>query len=183
MGIPTSLKRLVSFAVIAVVGGLATLSIAAPVSAAGPGLTICNRTSDLLGVAVGYYSPGVGDPADHSILTGPFVSEGWWSVASGQCATATNRFGARYMFWYAWSKSVNNQETGIEPLSIATPWTTNGTDNFCLPTYFNVDKVRTFTYEDENAGYAACHQLTNHIWVPVRKVDTAVNPVVQFTGQ
>src|SRR5689334_16816836 len=70
-------------------------------------LTFCNKTDNKVFLAVGYHSPGVNDPADHSLLTGPFVSRGFFAVESGNCITEPNPFDARYMFWFAFSKSFN----------------------------------------------------------------------------
>src|SRR6185437_12042647 len=48
-------------------------------------LNFCNRSANWVGVVVGYHSTGVNDPPDHSVLTGPFVTDGWTKVDPGQC--------------------------------------------------------------------------------------------------
>lgn len=167
-------------------------SMASAARAAGTGLTVCNQNSRTAGVAVGYHSPGVNDPADHSILTGPFVSRGWTYVAAGECYTFPNPFGARYMFWFALTRGIN--ETNIlpnhDPHAVNTTnglWSTNSDVFFCAASYYenptHADgKLPPFTYEDENESETACHTGEYNLWLPVRKVDTWVDARVNFTG-
>jgi len=176
------MKRFRGCVLIALLGTLATFPLAVPAAADGTGLTICNKTAEILAVAVGYYTPGVNDPADHHVLTGPFVSQGWYAVAPTKCTTIANKFNVRYMFWFAYSKVLNNQDSGIQFALVGNPWTTSSDDRFCVTNYFTSGKAKTFTYEDENAGLLQCNNDRNNSWVPVRKVDTLVNAIVQFDG-
>ena len=160
-------------------------SFAVPVAAAGTQLTICNHTSTGLDdVAVGYHSSGVNDTA--AILTGPFVSTGWvGEIAAGRCQNFANPFGARYMFWW-----------GAVPHGInfaRSVWSVSGNDYFCIPDIYGSgsqsgDIADTFTFEDQNASKAACEsssanpKIGPNVWVPVRKVDVDVNPMVNFDG-
>lgn len=41
---------------------------------------------------------------------------------------------------------------------------------------------KAFTFEDENASQNACETSPDHVWVMAKKVDTAVDPNVNFTG-
>jgi uncharacterized membrane protein len=145
-------------------------------SAAGIQLQICNRSSAQVNVAVGYHSSGPNDTPNSSILTGPFVSIGWWAIAPGACTSFNNPFSARYMFWF-----------GFTPMA-AFPklaWTTNGDDFFCIANN-NGTTAHAFTFEDENASAATCQSRTTqdgaNMWVSVRKVDLLVNPLVNFDG-
>ena len=154
------MKRLMYFAVIVLAGAL-TLASAKPVSAARTPLTICNQTSVALVVAIGYHSSGVNDTAGSNILTGPYVSRGWFTVAPGQCQNMANPFNARYMFWWG------AQSHGF---NITSKWTTNGNDNFCIPNLYGPDHVDNFTFEDENASEAACEKghfstIGPNVWV------------------
>jgi hypothetical protein len=145
-------------------------------SAAGTQLQICNRSAATVNVAVGYHSSGPNDAPNSSMLTGPFVSIGWWSVAPGACRSFNNPFSARYMFWF-----------GFTPLGVVPKlsWTTNGDDYFCIAN-FNGTTAHAFTFEDENASQAACLSRSTQdgadLWQSVRKVDLDVNPVVNFDG-
>jgi uncharacterized membrane protein len=126
------------------------------------GLNFCNKTAVLVGVAVGYHSPGVNDPPDHSILTGPFVSRGWWAVEPGKCQTIENPFNARYMFW--------------SDYQVLGGWG-------YAETYFcRSAGPKAFTFEDENESLNACQAAGKGVWVPSHKVDTAVDATVNFTG-
>ena len=151
-------------------------------------LTICNKMSAKLDVATGYYSPGVHDPSDHSALTGPFVSRGWSEIASGNCKSFENPFSARYMFWFAYGKDLNENE--MMSVFMRNPaWRTH----FCVTNYFTGagTNVPGFTHEDENVSVAACDQAgggadpaATHttMWVTSRQVDTWINSTVNFTG-
>jgi hypothetical protein len=64
-------------------------------------MRICNHSDGKIAVAAGYLSSGPNDDAD--TLTGPFVSRGWCTLQPGECATVTNPFAARYMYWSGFS--------------------------------------------------------------------------------
>jgi uncharacterized membrane protein len=146
------------------------LAILSPVSASAYSsqpLTFCNKSVLAASVAYGYYSPGVSDPADHSVLTGPFVSLGWWAVEPGACQTLTDPFDGRYIFWFAFDRRFTaDQAASASP---ALP------DHFCMGEH-------KFTFEDENASAEACTRSDGK-WINVRKVDTWVNATVDFSGQ
>jgi uncharacterized membrane protein len=145
-------------------------------SASGIQMQFCNRSSAPVNVAVGYHSSGPNDTPNSTILTGPFVSIGWWSIAAGACHNFDNPFSARYMFWY-----------GFTPLNVfpKLAWTTNGIDYFCVANFMGTT-AHAFTYEDENASQSACISRATpdgvNIWETVRKVDLNVNPLVNFDG-
>lgn len=156
---------------IASVAGLAISTAAFAEPNAAP-MNFCNRTSDEVMVALGYYSSGVDDGANHNLLTGPFVSRGWFSVRANQCQVFPNPFNARYMFWIATDRNV--QHPPVEDAA------SSGT-HMCIT-------GTTFTFEDQNVSSAACHTdpaaLTKWqvAWVLPKKVDTEVDPNVNFTG-
>jgi hypothetical protein len=178
--------------------GLA-MSAAAGSASANPvstSLFICNKTAGELSVVVGYHSPGVNDPADHSLLTGPFVSEGWETVHPGKCGTFPNRFAARYMFWFGFIPP----KTQAEYDHLANEAWLSGADDsdyhFCITNYlhnWSGPKIPDFTYESENRSSEECNRAgggrfepgspVRNLWVKVQKVDTWVNPVADFTGQ
>jgi len=140
----------------------------------GP-LNFCNRTSAKVAVAAGYYSQGVRDT--RNMLTGPFVSRGWWFVEAGQCQSFANPFDARYMFWFPVRPE---NPTSVPPDSNAdfSPIdTTNTAVHMCITSH-------SFTFEDENVSFYACHKdrAVHTRWVVPHKVDTAVDPTVNFTG-
>ena len=150
-------------------------------------LTFCDKTSEKVGVAIGFFTPGLTDPADHSVLTGPFVSRGWSFVEPGQCGTFENPFGARYMFWFGFSKGFHDSE--IAAMFMRNP---NLPLHFCVSRYFVGDRqVSAFTYEAENISVAACDSAGgvtpsepgHTLWVTPETVDTWVNATVNFTGQ
>jgi uncharacterized membrane protein len=169
-------------AVIALVGATVLLASANPASA-GTNLTICNKTSAVLHIAVGYHSSGVNDSADSKVLTGPFVSRGFTSTAPGKCDFFTNPFSARYMFWWATDQDVLN--AGM------TVWAGTNEDHFCIPNTRMAGPIHPFTFEVENRSEDACtHSQTsttaatsNNSWVRVRRVDLMVDPTVTFYGQ
>jgi len=154
-----------SYLVVIVLAGV-LLTLAAPGRAsAGTPLAICNQTSEGLSVAIGYHSSGVNDTAGSNILTGPFVSRGYWTVNPGKCQQFDNPFSARYMFWWG----ISSRSGKIFDAS--------GSDHFCISIY-------SFTFEDENASEDACtHSQTGLHWVGVRAVDLLVDPTVNFNGQ
>src|SRR5690348_6984232 len=100
------MSKYVLSAVVAATAGMMFADIDAALAdpAAAP-LTLCNRMSDHIRVAVGYFSSGVSDTKN--VLSGPFVSRGWWTVEPGQCQTFDNPFNARYMFWFAFAHGLN----------------------------------------------------------------------------
>jgi len=133
-------------------------------------LTFCNRSANWVGVVVGYHSTGVHDPSDHSILTGPFVTDGWTKVDPGQCQTIRNPFNARYMFWWGYGVGYNDSNPTVE-----TDQPGPG-EAFCV-----ASGNKGFTFEDENASLDACHAAKG-LWVATHKVDTSVEATVNFTG-
>jgi hypothetical protein len=175
-------------ALVALAGAIFTLAnlTAASAGQSAP-LTFCNKTPDKVGVAIGYFTPGLTDPADHSILTGPFVSRGWSFFEPGQCGMFPNPFGARYMFWFGFSKGYHDSE--IAAMFMRNP---DLPLHFCVTSYFVGDtQVPAFTYEDENASVAACDlaggvtpsERGHTLVVTPQTVDTWVNATVNFTGQ
>jgi uncharacterized membrane protein len=176
---------------IALMGAILTLLVPASASAySSAPLTFCNKSSADVALAVGYHSPGVSDPADHSLLTGPFVSRGWWAVGSGACVTADNPFNARYMFWFVIGPEVKNLEYPdvVAMRNPALP------DHFCITSFFDRGGrgVTGFTFEDENTSADACDQAGGNpdangerstLWINPRNIDTWVNATVNFTGQ
>lgn len=169
-------------AAIALVGGLLTLFIPAPALAySSAPLTFCNRTAVAdVNLAYGYHSPGVHDPADHSVLTGLFVSRGWVIVKPGECRTIPNPFDARYMFWFAATAGVNDNGSTVLPMRNA-----DVPEHFCVNNYLSGADVPEFTYEDENESADACDKdgsiQAHNLWVTPQVVDTWVDATVNFT--
>lgn len=163
---------------------------ASPASAqrASAPLTFCNQTSANVGLTIGYHTPGVNDPADHSLLTGLFVSDGWYSVEAAQCQTFPNKFGARYMFWFAFSSQYNNSYSSILAGR-------NDNDQYMCATNYLIahadGKTPEFVFESENVSRAACDDQADGaadgtgktLWIGGKSVDTWVNATVNFTGQ
>jgi hypothetical protein len=158
----------------------------APASAAGRAANFCNRTKTRVSVAIGYYSTGVADAPNASVLTGPFVSVGWYNMDAGTCTTAENPFNVRYMFWWvvqndaacATSSCYNNPAAGVA-------WAGDGNAHFCIPDLYGPNPITKFTFEDENVSLADCQNSQqnrngNNVWVPVRRVDLAVDPNVNI---
>ncbi|HEY5409643.1 MAG TPA: DUF1036 domain-containing protein, partial [Caulobacteraceae bacterium] len=150
-------------------------------------LQFCNMTNYEVMVSTGYHSPGFDDPADHSILTGPFVSGGWAIYKPGQCHELSNPFNARYMFWYAFSYSGIN----IDVEKVSKMRTSDSSVAFCVPNYIDLQQVPAFTYEEENASLDACDKAGDRaaggrgktLWVIPHRTDTWVDPHVNFTGE
>lgn len=142
--------------------------IAATPSAAAP-LNFCNNSPAQVAVFIGYYSTGVGDSANHDVLTGPFVSEGPFLVDASQCQQFHNPFDARYMFWFT-----------LDPQNPSTP------DDYTTPGQHMCVRGQHATFEDENVSADACHGATipnsHAVWVATHKIDIAVNPTVTYTG-
>jgi hypothetical protein len=166
------------FAALALAGAALTLANARPASAAGTPLSICNQSAAHINVATGYHSSGVNDMPNSNILSGPFVSDGWTRIEPGECSTFANPFGARYMFWWAFSPA-----SGLNAVSA---WATNGVDHFCIAG-IHVPAPHAFTFEDENRSQTTCESTSTgdgpNVWVSVRAVDLMVNSTVYFTGQ
>lgn len=157
-------------------------------------LTICNQVNFRLEIAYGYRSPGIHDPADHSLLTGPVVSQGWRAVDPGACVTLENTFGARYMYWF-----VAKTYGGGDPIgdSAIASIRNAGGPHFCVNNWiFAVPDGGTpaysvpaaaFVYEHENESADACDKqatMTAHnFWVVAHEVDTWVNATVNYTPQ
>lgn len=174
----------------------ATLAVshAVPARAIGGPMTFCNRTANEMGVAVAYHTPGVNDSADHAVLTGPFVSQGYVHLQPGSCRTFDNPSSARYMFWFAYSSALNTSPGLIGMMS--STGVVHPQYSFCVRRFFvsNAQElVPAFTYEDENVSSAACYQAGGRtdgppasdgdtLWVTGNKVDLLVNPNVDFTG-
>jgi uncharacterized membrane protein len=136
-------------------------------------LNFCNRTSNTVSVAVGYHSSGVDDGANHNILTGPFVSQGWWDVNPNQCHVFANPFDARYMFWFPLEPHEPRSHRPLDEL------TSSGT-HMCI-------SGSRFTFEDQNVSIDACHgdhaatTSAGVRWVLPSRIDTEVDPNVNFT--
>ena len=182
--------KLLSIAVIALAAAALMLAHPRPAPAAGTQLNICNKTSVVLFVTIGYHSSGVNDVAGSNVLTGPFVSRGFSQVAPGKCEGYANPFSARYMFWWGHNEIGLNGIRDIysDPKYTYGPWMTNGNDHYCIPNIYGPNFIEGFTFEDENASQAACvsgHASQNgpNLWVSVRAVDLLVDPTVNFTGQ
>lgn len=150
----------------------------APASAASAPIYFCNKSANKIAVAVGYHSPGVDDRPDRPVLTGPFVSRGWYELEAGACTSMDNPFHARYMFWYGWGKGLNDNEYSV--IFMRNPEVR--VPKFCVKNYFTNGKVRAFTFEPENASIATCDATPDALWVIPKIVDTWVDPAVNFTG-
>lgn len=170
--------------------GLAAFLAAAPASAQSSApLTVCNKTSLALGTAIGYHTPGVSDPADHSLLTGPFVTRGWASIAPGTCHSFDNPFNARYMFWFGYSTQYHNDVFGTGWTPASTVAATQNPVAWCVPNFFK--NAPGFTYERENTKVDDPTGATDYcvgadtpnMWVYFNMVDTWIDPTVNFTGQ
>ena len=158
--------------------------LASPGQASAVSLTICNRTNVPIGVAVGYASSGINDTS--TVLSGPFVSHGFWGVASGACYAAANPFNARYMFWWGY-----NQNGDLWPISGPSNYYFCAANTSGVVGHSAADAVNAagFTFEDENVSATACgnaapgDSLGPNKWVPARRVDLDVSPTVTFMGQ
>lgn len=182
-----------NFIIAALVLGVAVILAAAPASAqASKGMTICNQSSYPLATAIGYHSPGVNDPADHSLLTGPFVTRGWLRIEPGACHTFENPFNARYMYWYGWTYPDHNTLT--KPVTGEATSASVAMTNplaWCVKAY--LDDPSAFTYEVENTKSNDASNITNNCnfkgdkmtgwWVFFDLVDTWVDSKASFTGQ
>lgn len=144
-------------------------------------LTLCNKMSSRAEVSIGYFSSGVSD-TEH-MLSGPFVSEGWWHIDPGVCQTFPNPFSARYMFWYAFDYMVNNGVGLNDNETVVLYDRIKPGQHMCVTSYFRTDTTRTFTYEDENVSKDTCDRATNSLWIIPNKVDTLIQSQVDITAQ
>jgi uncharacterized membrane protein len=152
---------------------LAALGIGAkPAVASGTPMYLCNRSGTEIGVVVGYHSSGPGDTGD--MLTGPVVSEGWWSLKPGKCRSFANPFAARYMFW-------NAAPSGTSSMLPSDDF------HFCIPN-IHADNVPRFTFERQNASEDACVSSTPadsggpNMWIPAQMVDVMVDANAEYTA-
>jgi uncharacterized membrane protein len=176
---------------IALLGAVLTLisSTAASAYSSAP-MNFCNKTSRTLILAYAYHSPGVSDPADHSILTGPFVSQGWRTVDAQKCTTVSNPFDARYIFWFSYSAAQSQSEADSKYSARKGMHDAPSLESICVTDFFG-RSGDAFTFEDENESVAACDHaggsgavgLGKTLWVATHKVDTWVDPTVNFTGE
>jgi len=154
----------------ALIGAVAATSSKAV--AAGTSLTVCNQSSTEIDVAVGYHSSGPNDTS--TLLTGPFVSVGWWVIPAGKCTSMANPFAARYMYWSGYLR-------GGDWL-----WTA-GDYHFCAP-HLGGPSMPTYTFESQNASDDACTGATAYdsfganTWIAAREVDVEVNATATYTG-
>ncbi|MFA5122710.1 DUF1036 domain-containing protein [Zavarzinia sp.] len=79
----------------------ASVLVAGMAFAASPAFAeykVCNKTDKTTSVAVGYYDDKTNDGVDNGV----WVSEGWWNVKTGQCATPIpGPLKVRYVYVYA----------------------------------------------------------------------------------
>ena len=160
---------LIALAVAALVPSCASADQAQP-------LNVCNNAADRVIVAVGYHRPDAADPGDHSLLTGPYVSKGWYQIPAGTCQTIDNPVDARYMFWFGWSTGVHDTKASLAAMGAAAD-----PANFCVSDYFAAGQLSDFLYEDENVSSKDCRRASGW-WITPDKVDTWLNPNVSFTG-
>ena len=165
-----------------VVSLLIAIGTSAPASAqiSAP-LTLCNQTDVPLNIAIGYPTLGVDDGPNHNLLTGPFVTKGWGTIAPGACHTLENPFKARYMYWFGFSTKFNSTE--MQAGSIVKP--PLGPNLYCIPKFEHGSS--SFTFEDENVRPTdqgdPCEASGKNMWATFRPVDTWVDATVNFTGQ
>ena len=179
------MQSLMRFTLTAFAAAVMLLAALSPVSAQeSKPLTFCNKTSVKVYLTIGYYTAGVNDT--EKVLTGPFVSRGYWSAEPGACQTLENPFQARYMFWFGFNipseGRFNSDDFSVYLMSSA-----DAPIHFCVPNIFE-GVTSSFTFEDENASLQACQRTTykngySNMWVIPRKVDTWVDAAVNFTGE
>ena len=162
---------------------LIAIGMSAPAAAqTSQPLTICNKTDVPLNIAAGYPTLGVDDGPNHNLLTGPFVTKGWGTVAPGACSTVENPFNARYMWWFGTSTKFNSSLAAAG--SIVKP--PMGVNLYCIPNVFD-HSSGPFVFEDENVRPTdqgdPCEGSGQNVWVTFRPVDTWVSATVNFTGQ
>ena len=139
-------------------------------TASGTSLHLCNKSEYQINIAIGYASSGPDDTGD--VLTGPFVSRGWWILGPSECITLSNPFSARYMYW-----------TGYRDGAFL--WD-SGDSHFCVPS--TISRPPRFTFERQNESEDACVNSTPlssngpNQWLPTREVDVSVDPDVDFDG-
>jgi uncharacterized membrane protein len=141
---------------IALLGAVLTLisSTAASAYSSAP-MNFCNKTSKALILAYAYHSPGVSDPADHSILTGPFLSQGWRRVDPQKCTTVSHPFDARYIFWFSYSAAQSQSEADGNYNALKGMHADPSPESICVTDFFG-RSADAFTFEDENESVAAC---------------------------
>ena len=174
---------------IALAGAVLTWISPASAYSSAP-MNFCNKTARTVAIAYAYHSPGVNDPSDKSILTGPFVSQGWRQVAPQTCTTVSNPFEARYIFWFQMSGAQSQAEADNSYNALKAMHDNPSPESFCINNYFG-HEVGPFTFEDENESVAACDQaggsglplMGKTLWVEGHNVDTWVDPTVDFTGE
>lgn len=137
-------------------------------TASGTPLHLCNHSQYRIDVAVGYHSSGPGDTG--TMLTGPFVSQGWWVLKPGECVSVDNPFSARYMYWTGYREG-------------AFLWN-DADSHFCIPTG---NPPPRFTFERQNESEDACVSAAPagtgpNMWLSTREVDVSVDPDVDFDG-
>jgi uncharacterized membrane protein len=148
-------------------------------------MTICNQSPDQVSIAIGYHSPGVNDPKDHSLLTGPFVTRGWLKIDTGACHTFQNPFGARYMYWYPLKAHPDGSGVVAPVDAMKNPLA------WCIQDYWDSDQPFTFEIQnikDEHTPYFVnnCSPFGGDpkgYWVIFSLVDTWVVPKANFTGR
>jgi hypothetical protein len=120
-------------------------------------------------IAVGYHSPGAYDTG--TVLTGPFVSTGWFVFAPGECSTIDNPFSARYMYWTGYRHGAYLIQDG-------------GDSHFCMPSVRGTPP--RFTFERQNESEDACVSSTPadssgpNEWTATREVDVAVDADAEY---
>jgi len=140
-------------------------------NAGGTMMHVCNHSDGKIAVAAGYLSSG---PDDHdNILTGPFVSTGWWTLGPGECANVSNPFSARYMYYSGFVIGGG-------------PFWSQGDWHLCAPNVYGHSDA--FTFESQNESEDACTTSTAfgtggaNMWLPARQVDVEVNANVDYDG-
>ena len=163
---------------------LIAIGTSAPASAqmSAP-LTICNKTDAPVIVAAGYPTLGVDDGPNHNLLTGPFVTKGWGTIAPGACHVIENPFKARYMYWLGFSTKLTSDDAEIQVGTLVKP-PAGGANLYCIPKFEN--GTGPFTFEDENVRPSdqgdPCEASGKNMWAQFQPVDTWVSATVNFTG-
>lgn len=136
----------------------------------GTRLHLCNHSQYRIDVAVGYHSSGPNDTGN--VLTGPFVSHGWYILQPGECGNFPNPFSARYMYWSGFRQGallINQSDT-----------------HFCVPSM--LDRPPEFTFERQNESDDACANSTPadssgpNQWIASHEVDVMVDPDADYDG-
>jgi uncharacterized membrane protein len=180
-------SRIIVIALVAAV--MALISPASASAYTSAPMNFCNKTSRTVALAYAYHSPGARDPADHSILTGPFVSQGWRRVDPQKCTIVSNPFDARYIFWFPYSAPESQLEADENYYALKSMHDDPSSESICISDMYG-RSGDAFTFEDENESVAACDLAAGSgavgmgktLWVTTHKVDTWVDPTVNFTG-